>query len=227
MHEDFDEEELQPAAPRHDTELTLGPVLLLGLALGLVVLCGLCFGLGYTMGSHGAHDAVISGQQPGAEAASQTAGSSAKPSAAPQNISHSQGAAVNLPPSETSEADSQAPDSASAAGGNSAQPVVKPALPASATAPIPVPRYTSAQPAPAFGAAPSSALLVQIATVSHQEDAEVLVGALRKHGYAVTVRRDPADGQFHVQIGPFASRNDANAARQKLLNDGYNAIVQP
>jgi cell division septation protein DedD len=69
--------------------------------------------------------------------------------------------------------------------------------------------------------------MVQIAAVSHQEDADVLVGALRRHGYAVTARRDPADGQFHVRIGPFASRNDANAARQKLLNDGYNAIVQP
>ena len=54
-----------------------------------------------------------------------------------------------------------------------------------------------------------------------------LVSALRKRGYAVTVRRDPADNQFHVRIGPFTSRNDANATRQKLLNDGYNAIVQP
>ena len=51
--------------------------------------------------------------------------------------------------------------------------------------------------------------------------------ALRKRGYAVTARRDPADGLLHVQIGPFANRNDANAMRQKLLNDGYNAIVQP
>jgi len=29
-----------------------------------------------------------------------------------------------------------------------------------------------------------------------------------------------------VQTGPFANRNDANAMRQKLLNDGYNAIVE-
>jgi cell division septation protein DedD len=55
----------------------------------------------------------------------------------------------------------------------------------------------------------------------------VLVGALRKRGYAVTARRDPTDGLMHVQIGPFANRNDANTMRQKLLNDGYNAIVQP
>jgi cell division septation protein DedD len=69
--------------------------------------------------------------------------------------------------------------------------------------------------------------MVQIAAVSHAEDAEVLVNALRKRGFAVVARRDAADGLIHVRIGPFANRNDANATRQKLLNDGYNAIVQP
>ena len=72
-----------------------------------------------------------------------------------------------------------------------------------------------------------SSLMVQIAAVSHPEDAGVLVNALRKHGYAVTARREPADGLIHVQIGPYSNRNDANAVRVKLLNDGYNAIVQP
>jgi cell division septation protein DedD len=74
--------------------------------------------------------------------------------------------------------------------------------------------------------APSGTVMVQIAAVSHQEDAGVLVGALRKRGYAVTVSQDAADGQFHVRVGPFASRNDANAMRQKLLKDGYDAVVQ-
>jgi cell division septation protein DedD len=68
--------------------------------------------------------------------------------------------------------------------------------------------------------------MVQIAAVSHPEDADVLVGALRKRGYAVTARRDLADSLIHVQIGPFTSRSDANEIRQKLLNDGYNAIIQ-
>jgi cell division septation protein DedD len=68
--------------------------------------------------------------------------------------------------------------------------------------------------------------MVQIAAVSHPEDAEVLVNALRKRGYTITVRREVGDNLIHVQTGPFANRNDANAVRQKLLNDGYNAIVQ-
>jgi cell division septation protein DedD len=69
--------------------------------------------------------------------------------------------------------------------------------------------------------------MVQVAAVSHAEDADVLVNALRRRGYAVTAHREPADNLIHVRIGPFNNRNDANLWRQKLLNDGYNAILQP
>jgi cell division septation protein DedD len=69
--------------------------------------------------------------------------------------------------------------------------------------------------------------MVQIAAVSHQEDADVLVNALRKRGYAVSVSQDANDGLLHVRVGPFTSRDEAARWRQKLLNDGYNAILQP
>ena len=76
------------------------------------------------------------------------------------------------------------------------------------------------------GASPAGGLMVQIAAVSHLEDADVLIDALRRRGYAVTVRRDLADNLIHVRMGPFATIADANM-RIKLLNDGYNAIVEP
>jgi cell division septation protein DedD len=69
--------------------------------------------------------------------------------------------------------------------------------------------------------------MVQVAAVSHQEDADVLVGALRKRGYAVTARREPSDGLIHVRIGPFATHDEASRICARLLDDGYNAIVQP
>jgi cell division septation protein DedD len=69
--------------------------------------------------------------------------------------------------------------------------------------------------------------MVQIAAVSHEEDADVLVSALRKHGYVVSARRDPGDNLLHVQVGPFATHSDAASMRQRLLNDGYNAIIEP
>jgi cell division septation protein DedD len=214
MQEVFDEDQRQPAERRRDTELTMGPMMLLGFFMGLVVLCGLCFGLGYAMGSHNSHESSFTSQQTGGDASSGTAGSQAKPPAAPQSNPQQQSASA-APSSangtnDDEAADSQNAGSTPAAGGNSVQPVVKPALPAAAAAP-----------------ASAGMLMVQIATLSHQEDADVLVGALRRRGFAVTARRDPADGQFHVRIGPFASRSDANATRQKLLSDGYNAVVQP
>jgi len=69
--------------------------------------------------------------------------------------------------------------------------------------------------------------MVQIAAVSHEEDADVLMTALHQRGYAVSRRRDPVDNLIHVQVGPFATQNEAIGMRQRLLNDGYNAVVQP
>ena len=69
--------------------------------------------------------------------------------------------------------------------------------------------------------------MVQIAAVSRLEDADTLVSALRKRGYTVTARREPADNLIHVRIGPFTTREDAVRWHQKLLNDGYNAVIQP
>jgi cell division septation protein DedD len=66
---------------------------------------------------------------------------------------------------------------------------------------------------------------VQIAAVSHVEDAQVLTTALRKRGYNVTPRRE-ADNLIHVRIGPFSTRDEANRWRAKLLDDGYNAEIE-
>ena len=37
---------------------------------------------------------------------------------------------------------------------------------------------------------------------------------------------DTADHLFHVQIGPFSDRKEAQAMKDKLAGDGYNAIVK-
>jgi cell division septation protein DedD len=68
--------------------------------------------------------------------------------------------------------------------------------------------------------------LVQIAAVSHQEDADILVNALKKRGYTVAVRHEPQDKLLHIQLGPFPSRKDADVMRKRLIADGYNAIVK-
>jgi cell division septation protein DedD len=226
----FDVDEDEPVTHGNDTEVTLGPKLLLVLFFGLVLICGLCFGLGYSMGSHSAREAAAAAQQPANQAPAQAAGTPAKPSAVSQVISSPQLSAVDPASSGSSSGvnpatTSQVSNATPAGNTKPMPPVVKPALPAVATTPTPT--RVSAKPVPAPKSAPATALMVQIATISHQEDADVLVGALRKRGYAVTVSRDPVDNRFHVRVGPFSNRSDANAMSQKLLHDGYNAVVQP
>lgn len=215
---------------RRDREITLGPAGLAALALGLFALCAGCFLGGYAVGHRNASPAT---QAAAAEpsAAQLLSATQAKPTPAPgSSPAHNADAAP-----DGAEADSAAADAGSASG--SAAPgsaeVVQTALPAQPNAAQPGAGQTgSAQAAgsvrpvqPALAQGP--VWMVQIAAVSQQEDADVLVNALRKRGYAVTAKHDPADELIHVQVGPFASHDAAAAERQKLVNDGYNAIIQP
>ena len=225
-----------PVEERRDRELTLGPAMLAFFGLGLFALCGLCFIFGYAMGHRAA------GSADGGAAPSSGIASILQPARAPSKPSAGQSGAQPPQPAPTTEssvsgdANSTADIDSSADAGRAQAPAPPTAAPAATTTASPVHaaltgQTAAAQSLPASGNVQSalgqpSGIMVQIAAVSHPEDAEVLVGALRKRGYAVTVHRDPSDGLLHVQIGPFGNRNDALAMRQKLLNDGYNASVQ-
>jgi cell division septation protein DedD len=54
----------------------------------------------------------------------------------------------------------------------------------------------------------------------------MLLNALKRRGYDVTIRHEPQDKLLHIQIGPYPTRKDADVMRQRLLADGYNAIVK-
>jgi cell division septation protein DedD len=149
------------------------------------------------MGRGGGHDSLAV-QPSGAGAVSPAVSSLSKPKAAPQTIAEQPAAAESLP---TAGASSNSGSAAAQTPGST-----------------PAAGANSVQPAPA--------LMVQIATVTHQEDADVLISALRKRGFEPTVSSGD-DGQLHVRIGPFNSLSEANAMREKLTNDGYNAVVQP
>ena len=249
MRGEFDDREPEARGLRRDTELTLGSGALLALFAGLVLLCGLCFGLGYTVGHHGSQEPVAAAQSPsGAQAASQQDSSRPKPpatgqagvAAAPQSAAPDQPAdAANDSPAPAATNTSAAPASQSAASASNptaaaSQPQMRSAQVQPAILPTPKPLQSvqsatvpSSPPRPQSAAAPAIPLMVQIAAVSHVEDASVLVNALRKRGYTVTAQRKPDDGLIHVWIGPFNNRDEANKWRLKLLDDGYNAIVQP
>ena len=79
---------------------------------------------------------------------------------------------------------------------------------------------------PSAGVNSSSHLMVQIMALSNPEGAESMVAALKRHGYDVTVNRDSQDTLLHLVVGPFANKTDAETMRQRLLRDGYNAIIK-
>jgi DedD protein len=226
----FDDEGFQPAQPRRDTELTLGSGTLLAIFFGLVLVCGLCFGLGYAVGRHGAAPPVAGPQPAAAEASMQPDGSRPKPSATAQPAvtqsatpqTYAAGQPQSTPSDAAPAANPQTPYPAAPAASSSGPPQVRPALAPAASAPQPAAAQTVHPALP-----PATPLMVQIAAVANPEDGQVLVNALKKRGYTVTVRREPEDNLIHVRIGPFSTRDEANRWRQKLLNDGYNAIVMP
>ena len=211
MIRDFSREELEPVDSSH-TELTLGLGTVLGLGGGLLLLCIVCFALGYAVGHRSPtnQDGAVVFSQPKSATSPSSGGS--KPGAVRQGV------AAPSPDALRSDSDSQTPvaDSSSTQSATAAANAqVRSALQA---APYPA----RVQPA----TSQVQGWMVQIAAVSRSEDADVLVTALRKRGYAVTERRELGDNLIHVQTGPFSNRNEANTMRQKLLNDGYNAIVQ-
>jgi pilus assembly protein CpaC len=73
---------------------------------------------------------------------------------------------------------------------------------------------------------PSAHLMVQIMALSNPKGAESMVSALKRDGYDVTVNHNSQDSLLHLEVGPFASKPEAEAMRQRLLRDGYNAVVK-
>jgi cell division septation protein DedD len=236
----FDEDEPEPERPRRDREMTLGTGAIVGLVVGLVLLCGLCFVGGYAVGHHGSAPTAAANAPTAApdQEPLQPNSSIPKPSASDQT-------AVPPPQTEDSpatpaEGDGANPTTTEQGPGDSGQGGSEPgaggpgATTPGATQPV-RPALPTAAPAVPGGAAPNvhtslpaqAKLMVQIAAVANGEDADVLMTALRKRGYSVTATREPADGLIHVRIGPFNSRDEANRWRDKLLGDGYNAVVQP
>ncbi len=204
-----------------DRELTLGTPTILGLFFALVLVCACFFGLGYAMGHRTAPatpQVFDNATAPATDAAKPAAGSAVQPDAQP-----------------AADAASASPDASASSGTQSttvplnsaAAPTTPSPAPAAAAAAIAA-KPAAAAPAPsapAAAAAPSG-FMVQVAAVSSQDVANILLSTLQKKGYAVAVHHEPQDQLLHVQIGPFTDRKDAEAMRQRVLADGFNAIVK-
>ncbi len=207
------------AGADNDTEIALGTRSLLAIFFGLVLICAVFFGLGYSVGRAGGSRAIAQASPQAASTAPD--GHLSKPSA-DQTLTP-----VEEPPA-TRENGTPAPENPSPAmQSNTATPPPASPAPPVTTAQNQAPASPGAKPAtlqPA--AAASGSVMVQVAAVRVPQDAQILVEALKRHGYTAVVRNEPQDQLLHIQLGPFPSRSDAMAMRAKLLSDGYNAVVK-
>jgi DedD protein len=204
-----------------DREISLGATTILGIFFALALLCAVFFGFGYSMGRRSAPPV------PGpAEVTTKSESSTSKPT--PGSLA-SQAA---KPTPDTTQSAIVPLDSPNAASEDSPQPPtpIKAAAPSPRVdAPAeetPKPANKSAALIPVAAALPSPGFsVVQVAAMSHQEDADVVATDLKRRGYAVAIRREPQDKLFHVQIGPFPTKKEADTMRQRLQTDGYNSVI--
>lgn len=219
-----------------DREVTLNTGTVLALFFALALICAVFFGFGYSMGRKSTQAPVTAANSattdsPADDSASHAAAD--KPSSGSPAIQPVPG---YMSQQEANDANSKSTQSVATAPARPA--AVTPAAPApthtavATTTPAPVVRTAPPPAAPTPAAAPvttpaaTGSVFVQIAAVSHQEDADVLKSALGRRGYKVVERSDANDRLIHVQIGPFTDRKAAEATRQKLLSDGYNAFMK-
>jgi DedD protein len=196
-----------------DTEITLSTGKLLGIFFALAIVCGVFFTMGYLLGkstSAGGRTEIVA-TVPSSSAGKPYAGNKT-PEAVTQTCPPGSPNCAPVSSSTDNTPAAKASDQAS-----TAQPSSGSKTPDQSTG-----QSTSAD----VKSGAASSFMVQVAAVSKQEDAEILVTALRKKQYPVFIANAAGDPLFHVQVGPFSDRKDAEAMRTRLSGDGYNAIVK-
>ena len=195
-----------------DREIILSTGKLLGVFFALAIVCGVFFTMGYLLGK-----STSAGGRTEIVGAVPTGGSSAgKPSAAnktPETITQT------CPPGSPHCASAAGSDT-STSGKNADQSAAQPPSTGKST------DQSSQSSGTEIKTGAGGSFMVQVAAVTKQEDAEILVTALRKKQYPVFIANSSGDPLFHVQVGPFSERKDAEAMRSRLSGDGYNAIVK-
>lgn len=229
-----------------DREISLGTATILGIFLGLAVVCALFFGFGYSMGRR-------SVPSPLADVDTGVSAPLPENRLAPGSVS---GGDVGgyVPPTQRASSGEGTTDGTSGAHAPAGQHV-KPAAASTATAtdsgasnsvqsverqqiaravqqatdssPVP-PKASAVAAAPAVVTGGVGSTYVQVTAISqtHRADADMLVASLRKKGYPAAIHPGAADQLLHVQLGPFATKKDAEAVRTRLGADGYNSILK-
>ena len=222
-----------------DSDITIGPLKLLGLFFMLVAICGVFFAIGYSLGKTSAREQALNDKTPlSASLNAPVVGDASAPKPSAAGPANSEPAAFE----QNQEDKPSAPDltffnsvkrnDRNAAPTGKSEPQQTTAKSGSSTSSSPAPTVDVAtakvEPKPAITQTAGGGFVVQIAAVTREEDAAALAGALRRKNYSVFVVNNPAvhDKLYHVQVGPFATLQDAEAMKARLTGEGYNPIVK-
>jgi cell division septation protein DedD len=124
----------------------------------------------------------------------------------------------STPPDAVADAAAPPPSTPRAAPPAAKEPA-KPAPAKNAAAPVP-PDATPATAAPA-----TAAWVVQVSALKTKTAADRAVAALKAKGYAAFVVGD-SGSLFHVQVGPFADKAEAERTRAQLQKAGYKPLIK-
>ena len=208
---------------RADREISLGTATILGIFFGLAVVCACFFGFGYTMGHNSARAAEAAGTVAD-PASGMTVGGAPKPAAgslAPRPVAPAAQAAEDSDSAQASQSDSSQTTTVAAVS-TTAKNAVAPSDRVIVGDKVPV----AAVPAASNSPLAAGSYMVQVAAVSSQDVADILLASLEKKGYTVAVHHEAQDKLLHIQIGPFADHKQAEAMQKRVLADGFNAIVK-
>src|SRR5574341_1347006 len=200
-----------------DQEATAGTGRLLFMFLGMVVLCAVFFGLGYSLGRTSGPSTTQAAEPVPAAAA--TGG--AKPSPLNAGDGSSQTPSSDQLTFYKSVEEKDAQPGLTAKDADPKPGTMSPAAAEEARLAAAVGMTPATETVP-----PATGYTVQIAAVRRKDDANALVKALHKKDYAVFIADNAPDKLFHVQLGPFADRKEAEAMKARLVADGYKPIVK-
>ncbi len=202
----------QPAPDENELQLRSGVIL--SIFMGITLVSAVFFGLGYSFGHTGTQTHSLP---------------------TTLTLKNAAPAAMATVDSATTVAPVSTPSaSASIAQTQTVAAVVPEMVPAAETATRAVAEPTAVAAAKTVSeksnaAAPIAHLqyVVQVAAVARRKDALALTAALRRHGLNARLHTASHDRFFHVQIGPFATQQKAEAVRHKVIAAGYKAILKP
>ncbi len=207
----------------------------IGLFLLMLVFSGVFFALGYVMGRN-QYDGQVRAANNGMGSVEPVL--NAKPDVAPKRTASRRSDSADSDPATSTTSDStwnfydkdksskvpphlEPVPKTSPTPPPSKQVNVRNSAPSPAVAPrTPVERNASSAPL-----IPNGAIVLQVAALAKQDDAQALAGSLQKKHFSAYVQPPHKDKYYRVQVGPFKDQKSADAAKKGLESAGFKAFV--